>query len=737
VARRARAPHADGGLLSAPAVTRRQFVLVAAAVGGALVLGVTARRLQYRAGGAGSAGGARGVLNAFVRIEPTGRVTLVMPKVEMGQGTYTSLPMLIAEELEVGLDAVSVEAAPPNPEVYGFVPDPSADEGLKFDQSTGTSLSIIQCWTPLRQAGATARLMLIEAAARRWGVPAASCHAENGTVVHATSGRRLGYGELAAAAAALPVPAAPPLKSAKDFRLIGHATTRLDGPSKVDGSARFGIDARPPQSKVAMIAITPVTGGRVAALAEDAALAVRGVRQVVNEGDLVAVVADHTWAAMQGLKALAVRWEDGANAAAQQAAIVAELESAARGTGALALSKGKMAASGGGRRVEATYHQPFLAHATLEPMNCTVDWRGAECEIWSGTQAPDRAVDKLVELGLKPEQIILHNQLIGGGFGRRLEVDGIVLSARVARHVQGPVQVLWSREEDIRHDRYRPYYVDHLSASLDAKGRPVAWRHTIAGAGLWALYYGEATVKNGVDADAVTSAVDLAYPLDNMEVRFARRDPPGVPTGWWRGVGATRSVFAVESFIDELATAVQQDPVSYRRSLLKEPRMRAALELAADRAGWGTALPAGSGRGVSIQFAFGSYLAQVAEVSMDAQGHPRVGRVVCAMDCGQVVNPDGARAQLEGGVTFGLSAALTNEITIANGRVQQGNFNDFVPLRIAEAPKVEVHLITSSESPGGVGETGTACVSAALCNAIYAATGKRVRTLPVSRGLKA
>ena len=720
--------------MSAPGVTRRQFVLVAAAVGGALVLGVTARRLQRRPGAAGTQ---RGVLNAFVRIEPSGRVTLVMPKVEMGQGTYTSLPMLIAEELEVGLDAVSIEAAPPNPEVYGFVPDPSADEGLKFDQSTGTSLSIIQCWTPLRQAGATARLMLIEAAARRWGVPAATCHAENGAVVHATSGRRLGYGDLAAAAAALPVPAAPPLKAAKDFRLIGHATTRLDGPSKVDGSARFGIDARPPRAKVAMIAITPVAGGRVAGQAEDAALAVRGVRQVVNEGDLVAVVADHTWAAMQGLKALAVRWDDGANAAAQQAAIVAELESAAREAGALALSKGKPAASGGATHVQAIYHQPFLAHATLEPMNCTVDWRSGECEIWSGTQAPDRAVAKLTELGLKPEQIILHNQLIGGGFGRRLEVDGIVLAARVARHVEGPVQVLWSREEDIRHDRYRPYYVDHLSASLNAKGLPVAWHHTIAGAGLWALYYGEGTVRNGVDPDAVTSAVDLAYPLENMEVRFVRRDPRGVPTGWWRGVGATRSVFAVESFIDELAAAVQQDPVSYRRALLKEPRMRAVLELAADRAGWGTALPAGSGRGVSIQYAFGSYLAQVAEVSMDAQGRPRVGRVVCAMDCGQVVNPDGVRAQLEGGVTFGLSAALTNEITIANGRVQQGNFNDFVPLRIPEAPKVEVHLITSSESPGGVGETGTACVSAALCNAIYAATGKRVRTLPVSRGLRA
>ncbi|HYM43613.1 MAG TPA: molybdopterin cofactor-binding domain-containing protein [Steroidobacteraceae bacterium] len=721
--------------MSAPAVTRRQFVLVAAAVGGALVVGVTAQRLRRRAG----AGSVSGVLNAFVRIGPDERITLVMPKVEMGQGTYTSLPMLIAEELEVDLSAVTLEAAPPKPEVYGFVPDPSADEGLKWDQSTGTSLSIIQCWQPLRQAGATARVMLVAAAARRWGVPVESCRAQGGAVLHPASGRHFTYGKLAAAAAALPLPAPPPLKAARDFRLIGRPTPRLDTPSKVDGSARFGIDVRPPQAKVAVIALAPVVGGTVAEMAEEAARAVRGVRQVVNEGDLIAVVADDTWGAMQGMKALAPRWNDGPNAAVQQKAIVAELEKATSEAGALAGARGKPATAGthAATHLEATYHQPFLAHATLEPINCTVDYRANECEIWTGTQAPDRAVAKLAALDLKPEQIILHNQLIGGGFGRRLEVDGVVLATRVARHVPGPVQVLWTREEDIRHDRYRPYYVDLLSAALDAHGRPVAWHHTIAGAGLWALYYGEETVRNGVDADAVTSALDLAYPLENTEVRFVRRDPPGVPTGWWRGVGATRSVFAVESFVDELAAAAQQDPVSYRRRLLKDARMLAVLDLAADRAGWGTALPAGSGRGVSLQLAFGSYLAQVAEVSVDAQGQVRVGRVVCAMDCGQVVNPAGVRAQLEGGVTFGVSAALSNEITIANGRVQQGNFDDFRSLRIADAPKVEVHIINSGETPGGVGETGTACVSAALCNAIYAASGKRVRTLPVSRGLHA
>ncbi len=720
------------------ALTRRQVVLTAAAVGGALVLGVALQRRRRRLMAGGGAP-ARGALNAYVRIEPNERITLVMPKVEMGQGTFTSLPMLIAEELEVDPGAVSVEAAPPDPAVYGFAVDPAAPEGIEQDQSTGTSLSIIQCWTPLRQAGASARLMLIQAAAKRWRVPIDTCQAQRGEVIHAPSGRRLGYGALAAAAAALPVPAAPPLKAAKDFRLIGRATRRLDTPQKVDGSAVFGIDARPPNSKVALIALAPVEGGTIAGLAVDAALAVRGVSQVVNESDAIAVVADDTWAAMQGMKALAPRWNDGANAAVQQADIVAQLEAAAHEAGAVAASKGKLeqATARATTHVDAVYHQPFLAHATLEPMNCTVDWREGECEIWVGTQACDRAVAKLAALGLKPEQIRLHSHLIGGGFGRRLEVDGIVLAARIARHVQGPVRVLWTREQDIQHDRYRPYYVDRLSASLDARGRPLTWRHTIAGAGLWALYYGEDTIKNGVDLDAVTSAADLAYPLENMEVRFARRDPAGVPTGWWRGVGPTRSVFAVESFMDELAAAAQQDPVRYRRALLKEPRMRAVLDLAADRAGWGTALAAGSGRGVSIQFAFGSYLAQVAEVSAGAQGLPRVERVVCAMDCGQVVNPDGVRAQLEGGVTFGLSAALGNEITIANGRVQQNNFNDFPSLRISEAPRVEVHLVASGESPGGVGETGTSCVAAALCNAIYAASGKRVRTLPVSRGLHA
>jgi isoquinoline 1-oxidoreductase beta subunit len=699
---------------------RRRFIQASALIGGGMVLGLAVPgTLPGRKSGPTS-------LNAYVRIDSSGRVTLVMPKVEMGQGTYTSLPMLIAEELEVGLDAITLEAAPPDPAVYGF-------DG---DQSTGGSTSVRQCWLPLRKAGAAARSMLIVAAAKKWGVEPSSCRAELGNVIHERSGRRLTYGHLATAAASVPVPADPPLKAAKDFKLIGRATPRRDTPDKTNGRAVFGIDVRLDRMRIAMVALSPVSGGTVVEpLNTSAALAIRGVRQVVNERDLLAVVADDTWASLKGLKALNLRWNDGPHGSVQQQMIVADLEAAARRAGAVAGHAGDPAAAmaRATSKVEAIYHQPFLAHATMEPMNCTVHWRKDICEFWVGTQAPDRAVAKLADLGLKPEQIRINNQLIGGGFGRRLEVDGILVAARIARHVDGPVKVLWRREEDIQHDLYRPYYVDRLAAGLDAHGNPIAWTHTIAGSAVTAVYSGE-PLKNGVDDDAVDSAADPVYALQNLEVRYVQQEPQGVPTSWWRGVGPTRSVFVVESFIDELAAAAKQDPVKYRRALLKSPRMRAALDLAAEKGEWGKPLPVGRGRGVAIQFAFGSYLAQIAEVSV-RDGEVRVERVVCAFDCGQTVNPATIHAQLEGGVMFGLSAALFNEITIANGSVEQSNFNDFRSLRITEAPKVEAYLIPSSESPGGVGETGTACAAAALCNAIFAATGKRVRVLPVSRGL--
>ena len=705
-------------------LTRRRFIQACAVAGGGLLLSVAvpASRAPY----ARQAGGPA-ALNAYVRVDSSGRVTVVMPKVEMGQGTYTSLPMLVAEELEVGVDSIDIEPAPPNPAVYGF-------DG---DQSTGGSTTIRLCYLPLRKAGAAARIMLIEAAAKQWGVPPASCRAQAGSVIHEPSGRRVGFGSVAAAAAALPVPADPPLKAARDFRLIGHTLPRRDTPDKTNGRAIFGIDVQLPGLSVAQVAISPVVGGAVVEpLNTAAALAIAGVKQVVNERDLVAVVAVDTWSALKGLKALDLQWQGGPHATVEQAHLVAELEAASRRPGAVAGHAGDAgkAMEEAVQKLEALYHQPFLAHATMEPMNCTVHWRKEQCEIWVGSQAPDRAVAKLADLGLKPEQIKLNNQLIGGGFGRRLEVDGIVIAARIARHVEGPVKVLWRREEDIQHDLYRPYYVDRIGAGLDAHGKPVAWRHTIAGSAVTALYSGE-PLKNDVDDDAVDCAMDPVYALPNRDVRFVRQEPTGVPTSWWRGVGPTRSVFVVESFIDECAAAAGQDPVQYRRGLVKEARMKVVLELAAQKSGWGSPLPAGHGRGIAIQFAFGSYMAQVTEVSLGGDGKVRVERVVCVLDCGQLVNPDSVHAQMQGGVMFGLSAALFNEITFAQGRVQQSNFDNFRALRIHEAPRVETHIIPSSESPGGVGETGTACAAAALCNAIFAASGKRIRTLPVSRTL--
>jgi isoquinoline 1-oxidoreductase beta subunit len=707
---------------------RRRFLKVSATVAGGIAIQVTLGQPALLHSTTHSAR-APAILNAYVRIEPDSSVILIMPKVEMGQGTFTSLPMLIAEELEVDLASVSVEHAPPAPDVYG----------VQGDQSTGGSTSIRDCWLPLRTAGATARMMLVAAAAKNWGVPASTCRAERAEVIHEASGRRAGYGSLAHAAASEPVPTDPPLKSAKDFRLIGRTTPRRDTPEKTNGRAVFGIDVQVPGMRVAALALSPVQGGSVVEpLRSQAAMAVPGVRQVVNERDAVAVVADDTWAALRGLKALELGWNDGPHGSVQQSNIVAQLDEAAKRPGAVANRVGNPDSTlvNAVTRVDAVYHQPFLAHATMEPMNCTVDWRKDQCEIWVGTQAPDRAVAKLAALGLKPEQIRINNHLIGGGFGRRLEVDGIVLAARIARHVDGPVKVLWTREQDVRHDRYRPYYVDRIAAGLDAKGSPVAWLHTIAGSSVSAGWSGEPN-KNGVDDDAVTAAADPVYALENMEVRYVQQEPPGVPTSWWRGVGPTRSVFVVESFVDELAAAAKQDPMKYRRALIKSPRMRAALDLAATQSKWGSALPAGHGRGVAVQYAFGSYLAQIVEVSVSAANQVRVHKVVCALDCGQMVNPDTIRAQLEGGAMFGLGAALWSEVIIANGRVRQSNFHDYRAMRLPEAPQVEVHLISNQEKPGGVGETGTACAAAALCNAIYAASGKRVRTLPVSRGLTA
>jgi isoquinoline 1-oxidoreductase beta subunit len=721
----------DGaGFVSEGGVSRRTFLKVSAAAGGGLLLSFILPEVSWRSEAARSTTADVFAPNAFIRIGHNGRVTLIVPYVEMGQGTYTSIPMLIAEELEVGLDQIQFEHAPPNDRLY-------ANSVFAGIQVTGGSTSVRASWEPLRRAGATARVMLVSAAAQTWKVDAASCRAEKGEVIHVTTGRRLKYGALADKAASLPVPDKVTLKDPKDFKLIGTSAKRLDTPDKVDGKAKFSIDVKLLGMKIATVAACPVFGGKLAAVDDSMAKAIKGVRQVVQLDDAVAVVADHMWAAKKGLAALDIHWDEGPNAKLSSADIVQQLEAASRKEGAVARKEGDVAKAmaGTARKVEAVYQLPFLAHATMEPMNCTVHVRKDGCELWVGTQVLTRAQAAAAQVtGLPPEKIRVYNHLLGGGFGRRLEVDFIFQAVQIAKQVDGPVKIVWTREEDMQHDMYRPYYYDRIAAGLDVQGRPIAWSHRVTASSLVARWV-PALLKDGLDIDAVEGAAEPPYTFPNMLVDYVRQEPPGIRTGWWRGVGPTHNIFVVESFMDELAWAAKKDPVDYRRALLgNSPRAKAVLELAAVKAGWGQPLPKGHGRGVSVQFVFGSYLAQVAEVEVAKTGEVRVTRVVCAVDCGVVVNPDTVKAQMEGGIMFGLTAALFSEITLKDGRVEQSNFHDYRMLRINEAPVVEVYLVKSAEAPGGIGETVTVGLAPALTNAIFAATGKRIRKLPVNRG---
>ncbi|MGL4287581.1 MAG: xanthine dehydrogenase family protein molybdopterin-binding subunit, partial [Phreatobacter sp.] len=628
--------------------------------------------------------------------------------------------------LEVDLCEVELEHAPPDDKLYG--------NPLLGAQMTGGSTSIRAFWTPLRQAGANARTLLVAAAAKQWGVEPATCRARHGVVSDASGTRHLGYGELAEAAAALPAPANAALKDPKTFTLIGTPAKRLDAAEKVTGDAVYGIDVKVPGMAVAAIAVSPVFGGKPKTVDQAAARAVKGVRQVVLIDEAVAVVADHMGAAKKGLAAANIQWDDGPHAKVSSADIVRQLDEASRQSGAVARNEGDAAKAlaGAAKRIEAVYQLPFLAHATMEPMNCTVHVRPDGCDIWVGTQVPTFTVAAAAAItGLPKDKIKVHNHLLGGGFGRRLDVDGTILAVKIARQVQGPVKVVWSREEDIQHDMYRPYYYDRLAAGLDSAGKPVAWTHRVAGSSIMARYV-PAAFKDGLDPDAVEGAAEPPYAFPNIHVDYVRVEPPGIPTSWWRGVGPTHNVFVVESFIDELAAAAAQDPVAYRRALLgANPRALAVLNLAAEKAGWGGPLPARRGRGISVQFAFGSYVALAAEVEVAADGQVRVHRLTCAVDAGLVVNPDTVEAQVQGGAIFGLTAALHGAITLKDGRVEQGNFDSYLPMRIDEVPVVETHLVRSAEAPGGIGEVATAAVSPAVTNAIFAATGKRIRTLPI------
>ena len=714
--------------MSVPVLGRRGFLKVGAAIGGGLVVSMALPAVVRPAWAAERADSPSFVPNAFIRIDRTGLVTLVMPMVEMGQGVYTALPMLIAEELEIDLDQVRLEHAPANDALYA--------NAILHVQTTGLSSSIRAFWAPLRQAGATARTLLILAAAKRWGVEPTTCQARRGYVYDAAAARRLQYGELVDAAAALPVPALESvvLKQPKDFILIGRPAKRLDSPDKVNGKAQFGIDAKVPSMKFAAIAISPVFGGKLKSVNEAAALAVVGARQVIQIDDAVAVVADHTWAAKKALKAASVRWEDGPNALVGSDDIRRELEEQSRQPGAVARNQGDAhkALAGAAQRFDVVYELPFLAHAAMEPMNCTVHLRKDRCEIWVGTQAPTLTQALVAELtGLPKNAIEIHNHLLGGGFGRRLEADGTLLAVKIAQRMNGPVKVIWSREEDVQHDMYRPAYYDQVSAGLDSNGKPVAWIHRVAGSSVVARYV-PPLFRNGLDFDAVEAAAEPPYDLPNIHVDYVRVEPPGIPTAFWRGVGVVKNVFIVESLIDDLAAAVKQDPVSYRRSLLgHNPRALGVLDLATQKAGWGQPLPPRHARGVSLQSAFGGYMSQVAEVEVAPDGMFRVLRIVCAVDCGIVVNPDTIAAQVEGGSLFGLTAALYGAITLKGGRVEQSNFHDYRPMRMNEVPVVETHIVKSAEAPGGFGEAPCACVTPAVTNAIFAATGKRIRTLPI------
>jgi len=708
--------------------SRRDFLRTTALSGGILL----AFRVPALAQSAPAAPGAMGAPdfapNAFIRISKQNVVTILVNKSEMGQGVYTSLPMLIAEELEVELAKVRVVAAPVD------VAYAHPQFGIQF---TGGSMSIASEWERFRQAGATAREMLLSAAADTWKVDRATLRAENGRVL-GPGGRSLTYGQLVDKARTVPVPKDVPLKDPSQFKIIGKPTKRLDSRVKVTGVATFGLDATVPGMLVALVARPPVFGGTVKQVSADRARAVRGVKHVLSVPSGVAVVADSFWAAKKGRDALEIEWEVPPASAVDTDALVVEYTRLAKTPGARVLRTGDVEAALGGaaKRLDADYDMPYLAHATMEPLNCLVRISPDRCEIWTGTQL--QTVDQgnaARAAGLKPEQVEINTLFLGGGFGRRAtpSSDFIVEAVHVAKGAGAPVKTIWTREDDLRGGYYRPMWHSAISAGLDGGGKPIAWKHTIVGQSIIeGTPFAGGFIKDGVDATSVEGAADLPYTVPAIAVDL--HSPKSVvPVLWWRSVGHTHTGFVVESFLDELAQAAGKDPYQFRRELLSgHPRHLGVLDLAAQRSGWGTPPPAGQARGIAVHSSFGSWCAQVAEVSLSGNAI-RVHRVVCAIDCGRAINPETIRAQMEGGIVFGLSAALYGQITLKEGRVQQTNFGDYPVLRMDAMPKVEVHIVPSTEKPSGIGEPGTPLMAAALCNALFALTGRRIRSLPLVR----
>jgi isoquinoline 1-oxidoreductase beta subunit len=713
--------------MSGPAmVGRREFIKTGAAIGGGLL--VSLYTPSPNGPGSAIAAAENGVvLNAFVRIGADESVTVISAHSEMGQGIYTSLPMLLNEELQADWSKIRVEAAPVD-KVY--------NHPLFGVQMTGGSTTSPAEWERYRKMGATARVMLVQAAATKWGVEPSSCRVEKGVVIHTATSKRATYGSVADAAAKLTPPANVPLKNPKDFTLVGKPTRRLDTPSKTNGTAQFGLDVKLPGMLTAVVARPPVFGGKVAKLDATAALKVPGVKAVEQVPSGVAVIAETFWPAKLGREKLVIDWDLGPNAGLSTEKMLRDFGETAMKPGALAKKTGdpEAALKTAAKTLTAEYDVPYLAHAMMEPLNCVVDLRGDSCEIWTGTQfeTVDRANAAQVA-GLPPEKVQIHTTLLGGGFGRRANPssDFVVEAVHVAKVAKAPVKVVWTREDDMRGGWYRPMWHDRFVAGLDANGDPIAWTHTIVGQSIMQGTPFEAFgIKDGIDSASVEGAADLLYGMPNLQVDL-HTPKIGVPVQWWRSVGHSHTGFSVEAFFDEVAHAGGKDPYELRRKLLaNQPRMKAVLELAAQKANWGSKLPPGVGRGIATHFSFDSYVAQVVEASVE-KGAVRVHRVVCALDCGLVINPDTVRAQMEGGIIFGLTAALKTEITLKGGRVEQSNFHDYQMLRIFESPKIEVHIVPSGESPTGVGEPGVPPVAPALANAIFAVTGKRVRRLPI------
>jgi len=705
------------------AVTRRQFLKISGALGGGLLIGVQLERAAA-SGESGSATDADSAFspNVWLTIRPDNRVDIRVGSSEMGQGVMTALPMLIAEELDADWETVHAEFAPV---------DPAYANPIFGRQQTGGSTAVRGYWQTLREAGAVGREVLREAAAQRWGVPVDTCRTEKGQVIHSDSGRSLRYGELAATAAGLSVPESVFLKEPAEFTLLGRAMPRLDIPSKVDGSAGFGIDVKRPGLLTATVVRCPVFGGKAGKVNDKRARAVAGVHKVVPVSSGIAVIAEHFWAALQGRKALEIDWVPGPAAKLDSAAIRARMaEQVDSGTSGRADGDAGQALAGAAKTVEAVYEVPYLAHACMEPMNCTAHVRADGCDIWVPTQGQTGTQATAMRLtGLPADKVRVHTTFLGGGFGRRGEQDFVVDAIECSLAVGAPVKVIWTREDDMQHDFYRPATYNRLTGGLDRKGQPVAWLHRIAGPSIRNRDSMQRE-NSGEDFSATEGALNLPYAIPNILVSYARVNS-AVPVGYWRSVASSQNAFITECFLDELAAAGGHDPYELRRSLLRDqPRWRGVLELAASKAGWGTPAAPGHFRGIAVAASFRSYVAEVAEVSIE-DGQPRVHKVVCAVDCGMIVNPDTVAAQMESGIVFGLTAALKGEITIADGRAVQSNFDDYPLLRLDECPDIEVYIVPSDRNPGGVGEPGTPPIAPAVANAVFAATGKPVRRLPI------